>query len=113
MRTPLALTALFAALTAGAARADDLPVVKKVERQPLAAQAVRVAEALHLAGSPLSAADRKTIDEAKTDKDQARAVAAIQEVFDRRCLAAVTVRADKTDKKGVAIDVKRGPAAAE
>src|SRR5205823_246767 len=78
MRTLLTL----AALAAGAARADDLPAVKNVERQPLAAQAARVAAALDLAGSPLSAADKKALADAKNDKDEARAVAAIQATLD-------------------------------
>jgi hypothetical protein len=113
MRTTLVLTAL--AVLAGATRADELPVVKKVERQPLAAQAARLTEALHLAGAPLSDADKKTLADAKSDKDEAKAVAAIQAVLDKRCLAGVTLRADKTSEKSksVLVEAKRGPAAAE
>ncbi len=92
---------------AGATRGDDLPRVARVERQPLAAAAARLAEALDRAGSPLSAADRKVIAEAKSAKDRARAVADIQAVLDRRCLFGVTIGA------GPALTVKRGPAAAE
>lgn len=109
MRTPLVLVALAVLALASIGRTDDLPVVKKVERQPLAAQAARVAEALHLAGSPLSDADKKAITDARTDKDQDRAVATIQSVLDKRCLAAVTIRDGKTPT----LAVKRGAAKAE
>jgi hypothetical protein len=87
--------------------ADDLPTVTRVERQPLAAQALRLAQALERLGEPLSDADRKVIDEARTAKDAERAVGDIQKVLDRRCLAAVHI------DKGPALRVEKGPAPAE
>src|SRR5437764_410120 len=42
-------------------QADELPKVKKVELQPLAAQAKRVADALEFLGVPLADADRKAL----------------------------------------------------
>src|SRR5262245_22736083 len=104
MRTTAALAALL--LLASAARADDLPVVKKVELQPLAAQVKRVSDALLLSGSPLSDAEKKAIDEARANKD----VAALQAVLDKRCLVGVTIR---SGDRGPVVEAKAGPAPAE
>jgi hypothetical protein len=85
---PLAALALLPALLAA-----DFPRVAKVERQPLAAQAKRVADALELLGAPLAAPDKAALAAAATEKDESKAVASIQDVFDRRCLVAVTLEA--------------------
>jgi hypothetical protein len=49
------------ALLAVSARAADLPRVKKVDLQPLAAQAKRVVDALDFLGAPLSDADEQAL----------------------------------------------------
>src|SRR5262249_20091521 len=108
--TPLLLAALA---LAGPASAADLPKVAKVERQPLAAQAKRVAEALERLGAPLPAADLKALAEAADDKNKARAVAAIQTTLDKHCLVGVPLDAPAKGKKGPAIRVVRGLAKAE
>ena len=72
----LVLPAVLLAL-AGPALAADLPQVK-VELQPLAAQARRVADALELLGAPLSADERKALADAKD-------VDAVQAVLDKHC----------------------------
>jgi hypothetical protein len=87
--------------------AADLTRVTKVERQPLAAQANRVAEALHRLGAPLPEADRKAIADARTAEDSARAIESIQTILDKRCLAAVRI------SKGPQLRVEAGPATAE
>ncbi len=74
--------------------ADELPKIK-VERQPLAAQARRVSEALALLGEPLADADHQAIRDAATAKDEEKAVEAIQTILDKRCLASVRITADK------------------
>jgi hypothetical protein len=102
---PLCLLAIL--LHASLSRAADLPRVKKVERQPLAAAANRVVEALHRLGEPLPEADRKAIADARSAEDAAAAVDAIQARLDKRCLAAVHI------DKGPALRVEAGPAAAE
>lgn len=84
----------------------NLPEVKTVELQPLAAQAARVAEALDRLGAPLPAADRKALAAARTADDAAKAVADIQRILDQRCLAAVHLT-----KAGAKAEV--GPAKAE
>jgi hypothetical protein len=84
--------------------AADLPKAK-VELQPLAAQAKRVADALDLLGAPLSEADRKALTAAAADSDAARGAATIQDVLDRHVLAAVRL--------GQKMTVQAGPAKAE
>src|SRR5581483_7247304 len=83
----LSTIVLFA--LAATASAADLPLVEKVERQPLAAQALRVADALEFLGVPLSADEKKTLQAAATDKDEAQAIRNIQAVLDKHCLVGV------------------------
>jgi hypothetical protein len=87
---PRLLFLLALLISAGPAQAADLPIVSKVELQPLAAQAKRVADALEYLGNPLPEADRKALQEAARDKE---GVAAIQKVLDRHCLAGVRITA--------------------
>jgi len=87
--------------------AGDLPKISKVELQPLAAQAQRVADALELIGSPLSSEDRKIVQQAADQKDHGKAVMAIQDVFDKHCLAAVRI------DRGKIMEVEAGPARPE
>ncbi|MBY0526936.1 MAG: CehA/McbA family metallohydrolase [Gemmataceae bacterium] len=84
--------------------AAELPKVKNVELQPLAAQAKRIVEALDLLGSPLPDADKKALASAKD-------VNAIQTVLDKHCLAGVRVPGS-SDKK-LSLEVAAGPAAAD
>ncbi len=83
----------------GTAAAAELPLVTQVERQPLAAQALRVAEALEFLGVPLGADEKKTLQAAAADKDEAQAIRDIQLVLDKHCLAGVRLGAG--DKPGV------------
>jgi hypothetical protein len=71
--------------------ADSLPEVRGIDAQPLKAQAKRVAEALGYLGEPLSADEQAALDKALAATDEAEAVAAIQKVFDPRCLAGVNI----------------------
>jgi hypothetical protein len=81
-----------------------------VELQPLAAQAARVALALDRLGEPLSETDRKAIAAARTAKNKNEAVATIQGILDRRCLAMVRLEACKGKTNVIAT---RGPAVPE
>jgi hypothetical protein len=112
MTAPRCAAFLLLALVAIPARAADLPKVTKVERQPLAAQARRVADALERLGAPLSAAERKALAAAAKDEDAAHSVAAIQDVLDKRCLFGVQLPKALNGKDG-ALTVERGPAKAE
>jgi hypothetical protein len=105
------LLALSLAL-APPARAD-LAKVKGVARQPLAAQAERVAEALVRLGAPLPEADRKAIKEAAEDKDAGQAVRTIQSVLDRRCLAGLHVGPSPKNPEQIVARVEAGPAKPE
>ncbi|HWW75298.1 MAG TPA: hypothetical protein VNZ44_07880, partial [Pyrinomonadaceae bacterium] len=78
-----------------------------LELQPLAAQARRVVEALELLGEPFTEADKRAIDRASEDSDEARALAAIQGVLDRRVLANVQISPESR------VSVTRGAARAQ
>jgi hypothetical protein len=88
--------------------AADLPIVEKVPRQPLAAQARRVAEALLQLGEPLSEADAQALEAAGK-----KSVVDIQKVLDPRCLAAVYLDAPADGKGAPSMRIVRGPAKAE
>jgi hypothetical protein len=64
----------------------------KVDRQPLLAQVKRVQEALDLLGTPLSRQDKEALAAASKEPDDAKAVAAVQAVLDRLCLAHVRIQ---------------------
>jgi len=89
----LALGVLSLTLSTAAA---DLPKVR-VERQPLAAQARRVADALALLGEPLTEGERTALRDAAD-------VNAIQTILDKRCLAGVHVTPEKK------LETRIGPA---
>jgi hypothetical protein len=60
-------------------------------------------------GAPLTAGERKALDDAAGDVDEARAVAAIQDVLDAHCLAGVRVR-KAPDSGKLALEARPGPA---
>jgi hypothetical protein len=78
--------------------AAELPIVSKVEFQPLEAQVKRIVEALDYLGSPLSASD-------KTDLGKATTVEELQKVLDKHCLIGVNINPEQRVK------VAPGPAA--
>jgi hypothetical protein len=93
------LLALIVRATAAAPPpAPPLPIVEKVDLQPLAAQVKRVSQALEALGAPLPAGDRARLESATT-------AAEIQRVLDRHCLLAVTINPEQRVK------VATGPAA--
>jgi hypothetical protein len=81
-------------LVGNAARAD-LPRVTHVELQPLAAQVARLVDALDLLGTPLPQSDKDALRQAAAAKEHGPAVAAIQDVLDKHCLAGVRITGDK------------------
>src|SRR5437660_6699269 len=91
----LALTLVL--LSLARVSAAELPKVAKVERQPLAAQAQRVADALDFLGSPLPDADKKALRAAAEDSDPSKAVATIQSVLDQHCLAGARIHDGKVE----------------
>src|ERR1700710_3140823 len=85
-------------------RAEDLPVIKTVEHQPLAAQVTRLLDSLDLLGDPLPAADTKELRRlAVTGAD----VEQIQKILDRYCLIGVNINPESRVK------AEQGPAKPE
>jgi hypothetical protein len=101
-----ALVAVFV-LAACDAAAQGLPRVVKVERQPLEAQVRRLIETLDHLGEPLGADERRALEGAMAQADDARAVAQLQDVLDRRALFDVHINPESRVK------VARGPAKPE
>jgi hypothetical protein len=87
--TLLFALALVAIGTPALQASPPLPLVEKVEAQPLLAQARRVVEAMEYLGSPLAPETRAALDSAAQETDPARAVGAVQEALDPYCLLAV------------------------
>ena len=77
-----------------------LPVVPRVEQQPLAASAVRLIEALALLGQPLPAEETAEIR-------QGASVARMQQILDRYCLVGVEINPESRVK------AQQGPAKPE
>ncbi|GAB4151111.1 MAG: hypothetical protein Tsb009_26350 [Planctomycetaceae bacterium] len=88
-------------------RAADFPHVEKVERQPLVAATKRLVEALKYVGSPLNAKDAKALEIALANPKDEAAVAGIQKVLDKYCVAGVHINPESRVK------VSEGPAKKE
>jgi hypothetical protein len=104
--TSIAISLLF--VVTSSLMAEDLPKVTKVERQPLAAQAKRITQALDYLGAPLPEADKKSLDAAAEDGDEAKAVTTIQTILDQHCLAAIRIAAGDKSSKPV-LEIQHGP----
>jgi hypothetical protein len=98
---------LFAAWFANGVIAEELPIVRGVEAQPLKAQVKRVAEALDFLGEPLTQEQASALEKAIGDGNADEAIEAIQKVLDQRCLVGVNINPESRVK------VARGAAAAE
>jgi hypothetical protein len=85
--------------------AQQLPLVRGVEIQPLAAHAERVAQALELAGEPLGKKQRAALQAALAENDPSVVVEKIQQVLDPLCLVGVDINPESRVK------VQMGPAA--
>lgn len=90
-----------------AAPADELPIVRGVEAQPLQAQVKRVAEALNVLGEPLTMEQATALEKAIADTNADDSIEAIQKVLDQRCLAGVGINPESRVK------VARGTASAQ
>ncbi len=89
------------------AEEPPLPVVGRVDPQPLVAQVSRVVQTLENLGSPLTAEQQQALDRATQIVEPQDKVRQIQAVLDPLCLAAVNVNPESRVK------VARGPAAAQ
>lgn len=81
--------------------AAALPVEKKVEWQPFAAQVTRLIEATDYLGSPFSADEKQAIETAMKEADKARASENLQEILDRHCLFGVQINPEMRVKVAV------------
>jgi hypothetical protein len=84
--------------------AQQLPLVRGVEMQPLAAHTERVVQALQLAGSPLGNEHHAALQAALSEKNPATAVEKIQQILDPLCFVGVTINPESRVK------VQVGPA---
>ncbi|MDZ4817710.1 MAG: CehA/McbA family metallohydrolase [Planctomycetota bacterium] len=85
-------------LSAAEATTPVLPLVAKVESQPLVAQVQRVKQALEFVGSPLTTEQDAALDKAISIADERERVAAIQNVLDPLCLAGITINPESRVK---------------
>ena len=97
---------LFLCSTSEVTKAQELPPIEGVEKQPLVAQVRRLVEALEFVGQPLSKSEQAALEKAY-EMPAAKAVDAIQKVLGRRVLCAVNINPESRVK------VARGPAKAE
>ena len=101
------LTASICFAVSGSLCAESLPLVTRVELQPLAAQVERVLQALESTGSPVTADQLKAIHAALSESDEAAAVEKIQKLLDPLCLVGVQINPESRVK------VQEGPASKE
>ncbi|MBM3814699.1 MAG: hypothetical protein FJW20_23995 [Acidimicrobiia bacterium] len=88
--------------------AEQLPIVEKVEFQPLAAQTARVVQALELIGEPMAAADAAELNKIlQSPAGGPNEVKRIQTILDRHCLAGIDINPESRVK------VQQGEAKAE
>jgi hypothetical protein len=86
--------------------AAELPVVTGIDIQPLNAQVRRLAEALELAGAPLTADEKSALASAGNFPENDSACAKIEAVLDPHCLVAVGINPE------MRVKVAPGPAKA-
>ena len=88
--------------------AQQLPIVTTVEHQPLAAQVLRLIEALQIVGEPLPANEVSQLQQlAAATSAKPAAVAEMQKILDRHCLVGVNINPESRVK------AQEGPAKPE
>ena len=88
--------------------AQELPIVAAVEHQPLAAQVLRLVEALQFLGEPLPATETSELQKlAEAASGKPAAVERIQKILDRHCLVGVNINPESRVK------AQEGPAKPE
>lgn len=98
-RLPLAVLAMAVCLAnATATRAQDLPIVRAVEQQPLVSATERLLEALKFVGAPLAADEEKALQDAMKTVDADACIKGIQKVLDKHCLASVNINPESRVK---------------
>src|SRR5882762_9372976 len=87
--------------------AQELSIVPTVEHQPLAAQVLRLVEALQILGEPLSASETSELKRLSDAGSARGSVVEIQKILDRHCLVGVNINPESRVK------VEEGPAKPE
>src|SRR5688500_19699086 len=87
------------ACSAVAVRGAELPLVPKVELQPLAAHVARLQDALEYLGTPLIETDRAALAAAIALPDPARAAERLQQILDARCLFGININPEMRVKR--------------
>ena len=97
----LALTVMVTAVSLGSVSSTDaqeLPLVRAVEQQPLVSATERLLEALQFVGSPLPAEEEKALKDAMKTIDADACIKGIQKVLDKHCLASVNINPESRVK---------------
>ena len=77
---------------------EPLPLVDKVEHQPLVEATKRLQSALDYVGAPLQPADTRALNAALEHEDTSKSIEAIQQVLDKYCLVGVNVNPESRVK---------------
>ena len=88
----------------GGVLAEDLPLIEKVDLQPLQVNTNRLLQALTVAGNPLSQEQVALVTQPPNPPGVASKIRIIQEALDPLCLAAITINPESR------VSVKAGPA---
>ena len=103
-----AKTAIGLVLASLVCSSEELPLVTKVEFQPLAAQVTRVLQTLEMVGEPLATADAQELQKLiASGSPTAKSVEQIQRILDKHVLAGVDINPESRVK------VQQGQAKAE
>src|SRR4051812_18486588 len=93
------LAAALVCLLARPCLADEtLPKVLGIDPQPVKAQATRIAQALEVLGSPLTAEQKKKLAAALAEPNAIASLDAIQSVFDPLCLCGIEINPESRVK---------------
>ncbi len=97
MKTILLVPVLLGTLSAFTA-AQDIPMIEDIDAQPLMLHTERLSEALDFLGQPLSDEAKQKLNQARTNQDDAAAVAVTQQVLDPLCLAHIQINPESRVK---------------
>lgn len=76
----------------------QLPLVEKVEQQPLVAATGRLLNALNYAGAPISGSDRRALEVALKNTNADASIKGIQGILDKYCLVGVHINPESRVK---------------
>ena len=76
------------------AQSGSMPVVERVDAQPLLLITNRLSEAMQSIGAPFSQEDIKTLNSLKDEPNDAKITASIQRILDPMCVASIEIRSD-------------------